>query len=79
MNPISLVVVFVVIWWLVFFIALPIGITTEENPEKGNFKGAPSNPNLKKKAIITTIIAAILSVVYFYSVESGLFDILGRY
>jgi predicted secreted protein len=68
--------VFVVLWWFVFLIALPIGIHTEENPDLGNMRGAPKNPNLKMKIIITTIITVILTGAYFYSLQHGLFDFL---
>ena len=72
MNPASLIVVFVIIWWLVFFMALPVGVNPEENPEGGNMKGAPKNPNIGIKALVTTIITTILTGGYFYATESGL-------
>jgi predicted secreted protein len=68
------IVVFVVLWWLVFFIALPVGIHTEENQQMGNMKGAPSNPNLKMKIIITSIITLVLTAAFFYAVQHGYFD-----
>jgi predicted secreted protein len=76
MNPISLTVVFVVVWWMVFFIALPVGIKRDENPELGNSSGAPKNPNLKIKIIITTIISLVLTGIYFYAFQHGAFDFI---
>lgn len=66
MNITSLTVVFIIIWWIVFFIILPIGIKQEENPIDGNDKGAPKNPNIKLKILITTIISMVLSLIYYY-------------
>lgn len=68
MNITSLVVVFIIIWWLTFFIALPIGIRTEEKPIDGNDKGAPKNPRIKLKILITTLVALVLSLIYYYLV-----------
>ena len=50
---------FIVIWWIVIFAVLPIGVKPAED-EMGTRAGAPANPNLGKKALITTAIAAAL-------------------
>ena len=71
MSIASVVVVFVILWWLLLFIALPIGVNPEENPDSGNMKGAPKNPDLKKKIIATTIITVILTTAYYFAVEKG--------
>ncbi|MCE3233313.1 MAG: hypothetical protein K0R98_1570 [Rickettsiaceae bacterium] len=71
----SVVVVYVVVWWLVFFMALPIGIRHDENPQVG-IKAAPSNPNLKIKIIATSIITLILTAIYFYLMQNGYFDFI---
>jgi predicted secreted protein len=71
MTIASLIVVFVIVWWLVLFMALPVGVVTEENPEAGNMKEAPKNPNLKKKLIVTTLITIILTILYYFAIENG--------
>jgi predicted secreted protein len=73
---IASIVVFVVLWWLVFFIALPIGIHTEETPDQGNMKGAPKNPNIKMKMLITSIVTLILTASFFYLMQHGYFDFI---
>ena len=44
------IVVYVIIWWIVFFSVLPIGIKHSEKPFKSNLEGidpgAPKNPNI---------------------------------
>ena len=49
MFGLEIIVIFVIVWWLVLFLLLPIGIQRDENVSKGNDPGAPKNPMLKKK------------------------------
>ena len=65
---------FCFIWWLIFFIALPIGIKIEKNVQKGHADSAPSNPRIMLKIIATTIIALLLLVILIYLVENGYLD-----
>ena len=61
MGITSALVLFFVIWFLVFLIALPIRLETQGDVgevEPGTHAGAPTNPKLKKKAWITTGISA---------------------
>ncbi|UTW54062.1 DUF1467 family protein [Kordiimonas sp. SCSIO 12610] len=75
MNIATIVLVYVVIWWMVFFAALPIGVRSQHESEEGVVEGtepgAPSNPNLLKKALYTTLIAAVLTTGYYFLVDSG--------
>ena len=71
------IIVYVLIWWIIFFSVLPVGIQSN----KGKFKeklegidpGAPNNPNISKKFLITTIITSIIFIVIYYLVK---FDLL---
>jgi len=59
----SALVLYAVIWFMTFFIALPVRIRTQGdlgNVVPGTQAGAPEHHHLKKKAIITTIVATIL-------------------
>lgn len=59
--------VFALVWWLVLFIVLPIGIKHSKNKEiKGLDSGAPINPEISKKFILTTLVASILLLVFAY-------------
>ena len=42
-------VIFVIIWWLIFFITLPFGVSKDEEVIYGNDPGAPKKTLLKKK------------------------------
>ena len=71
------IIVFVIIWWIIFFSVLPIGIRS--NKEKfrerieGIDPGAPKNPKISIKFLITTIITSIIFIVIYYLVK---FDLL---
>ena len=76
MNPVTVLLVFVVIWWLVFFMSLPFGVRAQDETDDGVTEGtipsAPSNPNLKKKMLYSTGIALVITVVYYFVATSGL-------
>ncbi|HEX2892210.1 DUF1467 family protein [Vineibacter terrae] len=57
--------VFAVIWWTVIFAILPLGVRRIENPVRGADRGAPQRPDLKRKALITTAITAVLWVLWY--------------
>jgi len=69
------VLVFVVIWWIVWFIALPFGVSPAESPEIGHTESAPEKPRLWLKALITTSITAVLAAIAIYVIESGLISL----
>ncbi|TAJ36476.1 MAG: DUF1467 family protein, partial [Reyranella sp.] len=54
------VMVYIVIWWTVLFAVLPLGVRRVEKPGKGEEHGAPERPELLRKAIITSAVAAVL-------------------
>ena len=76
MNIATIILVFVISWWMVFFAVLPIGVRaqneTEEGVEKGTVPSAPANPNLKKKMLLTRLIAVVFTVGYYFLATSGL-------
>jgi predicted secreted protein len=76
MNPATILIVFTILWWLVFFMVLPVGVVRDENPQLGNAAGAPKNSNLAKKAIITTIIATTLTFTFFFLLQHGYLDFM---
>jgi predicted secreted protein len=53
-----------IIWWIVLFAMLPIGVrTSEEAGEKiapGTAESAPHMPNLLPKMVATTVISSII-------------------
>lgn len=74
MGPTSALVLFAVIWALVFFIALPIRLETQGEAGEvvpGTHASSPQNHHLKKKAIITTIVSAVIWAVLAYIILTG--------
>ena len=71
------IIVYVLIWWIIFFSVLPVGI--QSNKEKFREKiegidpGATKNPKILKKFLITTIITSLIFIVIYYLVK---FDLL---
>jgi len=59
----EIIVIFVVIWWLVLFMVLPFGVQKDNEIVRGNDPGAPKNPMLKRKIIVTSIISFFLSII----------------
>ena len=73
------VIIYVMIWWIVFFSILPIGIQSNKEVFKerleGNDPGAPKNPNIVKKFLSTTIITSILFIVIYYLVNNDFLNL----
>ena len=71
------IIVYVMIWWIIFFSVLPIGIRSNKEVFKdkigGVDPGAPKNPKIVKKFLITTLITTIIFLVIYYLVK---FDLL---
>ncbi len=75
MNPVSAVVVFIVIWWLVLFMVLPWGVRRTETPEAGHDPGAPAKPMLWRKAAATTAISVVLFAIVYVVAEYELISL----
>ena len=65
---------FCFIWWISFFIVLPIGVKIDKKVEKGHANSAPSNPRIMFKIMMATIITLLLLVILIYLVENGYLD-----
>ena len=78
MTITSVIVIFSVTWFLTLFIVLPIGEVSQEEDGHvvpGTPSSAPSNPRMKRKLIITTIAASLISVVICGIIISGIITI----
>ncbi|MCV6597320.1 MAG: DUF1467 family protein [Mangrovicoccus sp.] len=86
MSITSALVLFAVIWFMVFFIVLPLRLTTQGEAGDvvpGTPVSAPSDAQIKRKAKITTFWALGLWVVIAGVILSGVitvrdFDVMGR-
>ena len=73
------IIVYVLIWWIIFFSVLPVGIQTNKEKFKKKIEGidpgAPINPKIGKKFLITTLITSIIFIVIYYLVEFNLLNL----
>ena len=73
------IIVYVMIWWIIFFSVLPIGIQSNKEAFKekigGMDPGAPKNPKIGKKFLITTLITTIIFFVIYYLVNIDLLNL----
>ena len=70
MSPVLSAALFFVIWWMVLFAVLPLGVRSqyeEGEVTPGTEGAAPHKPMLLRKLLITTLVAAIVF---------GLFDLV---
>ena len=75
MNLSGAFITYSVVWWLVFFMALPFGAAPEEHPQPGNVESAPARPRLWLKAAVTTVLAALVTWGIAWLIGSGLIDL----
>lgn len=74
MNLTGAIVLYAVLWFLTLFVLLPFGEKSQAEAGEivpGTPAGAPSNPQLKRKAIWATIIAAVLWAVIAWVILGG--------
>ena len=65
--------VYFVVWWIVLFAMLPVGVRSQAEKgavATGSDPGAPEQPMLLKKALWTTLIAAVLFAVIDWFVRT---------
>lgn len=69
--------VYFVVWWIVLFAMLPIGVRSQVEDgvvARGSDPGAPGQPMLLKKALWTTLIAAVLFAIIEWFVRTQFND-----
>ncbi len=74
MSISSAIVLYCVIWAILFYMINPLWQTSQSEDGKvvpGTPASAPVDPMLRKKAIITTVIATVLFVLAYATIELG--------
>lgn len=76
------IAIYFVIWWIVLFAILPFGVKNAheagEVTLEGNEPGAPVRHQMGKKALITTIVAAVVFAVLYGALKYGWPWVTGR-
>ncbi len=74
MTITSGIVVYVVSWWLIFFMALPIGVKPPheqgEKAQAGNDAGAPTKPFLGMKIVAATLGGGVVTGLIYWVIIS---------
>ncbi len=73
------IVVYVILWWIIFFSVLPVGIQSNKEAFREKLEGidpgAPKNPKIAQKFLITTIITSIIFILIYYLVKIDLLNL----
>ncbi len=77
MDLVGGIVAYVVIWVVVLFMVLPFGVRQPDEPEPGHMPGAPENPRIGLKFLVTTAIAAVLWAGFYFAVQYELITLPG--
>jgi predicted secreted protein len=59
----SLIAIYFVVWWIVLFAVLPWGMRTQDEEGEvvmGSPASAPARPRLVMKAIVTSLVSAVV-------------------
>ena len=75
--PLAIATYFI-IWWAVFFIVLPFGVRTQDEEKSvvpGSERSAPALPGLARKALITTLVAAIPFAFIYWAMATHAFTL----
>lgn len=75
LNPATILVIFSLSWWLVFFLVLPFGAHAHESPEQGHAPSAPARPRILMKAGIATVVAIVLTVLLVMLLDKGVISL----
>ena len=75
MHPVSAIVIYALFWMITLFAVLPFGVRTSaeagEATVPGQANSAPARPNLRAKAVWTTVISGILFGLYYANYVHG--------
>lgn len=75
MNVFTGIIVYIVIWWLVFLMALPFGVKSQSEDgqvEEGTEPGAPMRPLIWKKMLVTTGVSVLAWGLVYIAIDSAL-------
>lgn len=71
MSAFEVVILFALVWWVVLFTTLPVGVRRTENPEPGTEAGAPEHARMGRKVLATTVITGAITALIYVLAEAG--------
>jgi predicted secreted protein len=75
MDWLGTAVVFAIVWWLILFMVLPFGAAPPDEVEPGMATSAPAKPRIAVKMAITTVLAAVVTALIVWLMDSGLIQL----
>tara|TARA_B110000196_G_C20784302_1_gene492529 strand:+ start:194 stop:439 length:246 start_codon:yes stop_codon:yes gene_type:complete len=70
MSATGLAIIYIIIWWIVFFVILPIDVNREKSVKiAGEDAGSPENPKMLKKFIYCTGITSIIFIIIYLFIK----------
>ena len=60
MGWVTGIVVYILTWWVVLFMTLPLWVRPTESGDVGHGTGAPKQPHMWRKLGLTSVIAAVV-------------------
>jgi len=70
MSATGLAIIYIIIWWMVFFIILPIDVNRQKPIKiEGEDSGSPENPKMLKKFIYCTGITTVIFVIIYLLIK----------
>lgn len=81
MGWVTGILVYGVIWWMVFFMTLPVGVRSHDESDDeivpGTHSSAPVTPAIWRKVLATTVIALVVWGFFYLAVSEDWLDIEG--
>jgi predicted secreted protein len=70
MSSTGLAIIYIIIWWIVFFIILPIDVNRQKTVKiGGEDAGSPENPKMLKKFIYCTGITTFIFMIIYLLIK----------
>lgn len=70
MSPIALIFTYILVWWIVLFMALPFGADPDKKPQIGHGSSAPRRLYFRQKLIVTSLVSLIIVFLIRYCLIS---------
>ncbi|CEI85068.1 DUF1467 family protein [Ehrlichia minasensis] len=68
------IVFFIISWWIILFLILPIKVEVPDDPVIGTASSAPVKSYLLIKSVIATVASVLLTGLYVYLKMKGYID-----
>ncbi len=67
--------IYIMSWWVVLLMVLPFGSHLPATPEENTYHSAPERANIGRKLLITTILAAIATIIIGWGINREYFTL----